>query len=101
MAASQTTRSSGPAEMRRLPPFDLAPHELQFGLFRADASAKPVADVWRRFGRRAALDMSPFDGPDELTLNEGLPRTLEQAYGQWREMRSALTEVTEELWRPD
>jgi hypothetical protein len=54
-----------------------------------------VADVWRRFGRRAALDMSPFDGPDELTWYEGLPRTLEQAYGQWREKRSALTDVTE------
>jgi len=32
---------------------------------------------------------------DELTWYEGLPRTLEQAYGQWREKRSALTEVTE------
>lgn len=31
---------------------------------------------------------------DELTWYEGLPRTLEQAYGQWREKRSALTEVT-------
>jgi endo-1,4-beta-mannosidase len=90
-----------PAELRRLPPFDLAPHELHFGLFRADGSAKPVADVWRRFGRRAALDMSPFDGPDELTWYEGLPRTLEQAYGRWRDKRSALTEVTEEVWRPD
>jgi len=85
------------AELRRLPPFDLAPHELHFGLFRADGSAKPVADVWRRFGRRAALDSSPFDGPDELTWYEGLPRTLEQAYGKWREKRSALTDVTEEV----
>jgi endo-1,4-beta-mannosidase len=86
-----------PAELRRLPPFDLAPHELHFGLFRADGSAKPVADVWRRFGRRAALDMCPFDGPGERTWYEGLPRTLEQAYGQWREKRSALTEVAEEV----
>ena len=41
--------------------------------------------------------MSPFDGPDEASWYEGLPRTLEQAYGQWREKRSALTEVTEEV----
>ncbi len=86
-----------PAELRRLPPFDLAPHELHFGLFRPDGSPKPVADVWRRFGRRAALDLSPFDGPDELTWYEGLPRTLEQAYGQWREKRSALIEGSEEV----
>jgi len=83
--------------MRRLPPLYLAPHELHVGLVRADGIARPVADVWRRFSRHAALDMSPFDGPDELTWYEGLPRNLEQAYGQWREKRSALTEVTEEV----
>jgi len=83
--------------LRRLPPFDLAPHELHFGLFRPDGSAKPVADVWRHFGRRAALDMSPFDETDEVTWFEGLPRTLERAYGQWREKRSALTEVIEKV----
>lgn len=49
------------------------------------------------FGRRAALDMAPFDGPEELTWYEGLPWTLKQAYGQWREKRSALTEVIEEV----
>jgi hypothetical protein len=86
---SRTTRGNG-----RLPRFDLAPHELHFGLFRADGSAKPVTDVWRRFGRRAALDLSQFDGPDERTWYEGLPRTLEQAYRQWRKKRS---EVTEEI----
>lgn len=84
-----------PGERRQLPPFDLAPHELHFGLFRADGSEKPVADVWRRFGRRPILDVSPFDGPDELTWYEGLPRTLEQAYGRWRETRSAPIDGTE------
>ncbi|MFN2418162.1 MAG: hypothetical protein ABR593_04470, partial [Candidatus Limnocylindria bacterium] len=86
-----------PDDLRQLPPFDHAPHELHFGLFRADGSAKPVADVWRRFGRRAALDMNPFDGPDELTWYEGLPRTLEQAYSRWREMQSTLIQGTEQL----
>ena len=84
------------AELRQLPPFDLAPHELHFGLFRADGSAKPVADAWRRFGRRAALAMSPVDGPDEPNWYAGLPGTLVQSYGQWRESRSALTDVIEE-----
>ena len=83
------------AELRQLPPFDLAPHELHFGLVRADGSAKPVAAVWRRFGRRAALDMSPLDGPDEPTWYAGLPGTLVESYGQWRESRSALTDVIE------
>jgi hypothetical protein len=76
--------------------FDLAPHELHFGLFRADGSAKPVADVWHCFGRRRALGMSPFDGPDEPTWYEGLPGTLKQSYRQWRETRSADIEATEE-----
>ena len=73
------------AALRGSPPFDLAPHELHFGLFRADGSPKPVADVWRRFGRRAAVDSFRFDGPDELTWYADLPRTLERAYGKWRE----------------
>jgi len=47
--------------------------------------------------RVETVDMSPFDGPDELTWYAGLPRTLEQAYGKWREKRSALTDVTEEV----
>jgi endo-1,4-beta-mannosidase len=83
------------AELRRLPPFDLAPHELHFGLVRADGTAKPVAEVWRQFGRRRVLDMSPFDGPDEPTWYEGLPGTLEQSYRRWRETRSAPVEATD------
>jgi endo-1,4-beta-mannosidase len=84
-----------PDELRRLPPFDLAPHELHFGLFRADGSAKPVADAWRRFGRRPVLEMSPSDGPDELTWYEGLPRTLDEAYRHWRRSRSPFVEDPE------
>ena len=67
-----------------LPPFDRAAHELHFGLLRADGSPKPVAEVWRRFGRRAVLASPRFEGPDELTWYRGLPRTLEEAYGAWR-----------------
>lgn len=49
------------------------------------------------FGRRVALDVSPLDGPDELTWYEGLPMTLLQSYGQWRKSRSALTDAIEEI----
>jgi endo-1,4-beta-mannosidase len=73
----------------RVPPFDLAPHELHFGLFRADGGAKPVADAWRRFGRRAAREMLLIEGPDEPTWYAGLPGTLERAYSEWREKWSA------------
>jgi endo-1,4-beta-mannosidase len=76
-------------ELGRLPPFDLAPHELHFGLFRADGGAKPVADTWRRFGRRAAREMPQIEGPDEVTWYAGLPARLERAYAEWRERWSA------------
>jgi hypothetical protein len=39
--------------------------------------------------------------PKGTPSDEGLPRTIEQAYGQWREKRSALTVVTEEVRRSD
>jgi endo-1,4-beta-mannosidase len=68
-----------------LPPFDRAAHELHFGLVRADGSPKPVADVWRHFGRRAVLAAPSFDGPDERTWYQGLPQTLETAYVGWRD----------------
>jgi endo-1,4-beta-mannosidase len=36
-----------------LPPFDRAPHELRFGLIRANGSEKPVAAALRRFAAKA------------------------------------------------
>ena len=45
--ASATT----PPSSRSVPPFDAAPHELSFGLWRADGTAKPaVAEVTARAG---------------------------------------------------
>ena len=35
-----------------LPPFDRAPHELRFGIIRADGSEKPVARALARFARK-------------------------------------------------
>ena len=40
--------------LRELPPFDRAPHELHFGAWRADGSAKPVLEVLSRFARAGA-----------------------------------------------
>ena len=45
------------------PPFDRAPHELRFGIVRADGSLKPVADVLSAFARErrgVVADPSPF-----------------------------------------
>lgn len=72
------------SELGRLAPFELAPHELHFGLFRADGSAKPVADVWRQFGRRPTVVAAPAAGPHEETWYAGLPRTMDDAYRRWR-----------------
>ncbi|HEY5425972.1 MAG TPA: hypothetical protein VIJ77_05420 [Candidatus Tumulicola sp.] len=36
-----------------LPPFDLAPHELTFGIVRSDGTYKPVADALARLAREA------------------------------------------------
>lgn len=84
-----------PLALRRLPPFDLAPHELHFGLLRADGSAKAVADVWRRFGEQTVLEMTGLDGPDEITWYAGLPHTLEREYARWREQQ-ARTDATDD-----
>jgi endo-1,4-beta-mannosidase len=70
--------------LAHLPPFDLAPHELHFGLFRADGSPKPVADAWRDFGRRETNEPVAWDGPDEEAWYSGLPATLVEAYAAWR-----------------
>ncbi len=38
--------------LAELPPFDLAPHELRFGIVRADGSEKPVARALSAFARQ-------------------------------------------------
>lgn len=45
-----------------VPPFDLAPHELHFGAWRADGTPKPVADALTQFAReRRELEPSPAE----------------------------------------
>jgi endo-1,4-beta-mannosidase len=45
----------------KLPPFDLAPHELSFGIVRADGEYKPVAQALASFAResREVVDVQP------------------------------------------
>jgi endo-1,4-beta-mannosidase len=49
------------------PPFDLAPHELSFGLLRADGTRKPSAEVFRSFAGegRAVAAVAPAFAVEE------------------------------------
>jgi endo-1,4-beta-mannosidase len=65
------------------PPFDEAPHEMSFGLWRSDGSPKPALGVVRDFGRRERtkprLDLEWIDvTPDEYLSDPA--RHLERLY---------------------
>ncbi len=49
--------------LRDRPPFDHAPHELSFGLIRADGSEKPVAAALSAFARQARAVLPAQDRP--------------------------------------
>ncbi len=64
-----------------LPPFDRAPHELRFGIIRADGSEKPVAKVLSAFSREAHEAMEPQPQPiDEKLYYASLPRGIFERY---------------------
>jgi endo-1,4-beta-mannosidase len=66
------------------PPFDEAPHEMSFGLWRWDGSPKPALGVVRDFGRRAATKPRPDLDWIDVTPDEYLSdpaRHLERLYG--------------------
>ena len=71
------------ASLRHRPPFDLAAHELHFGLVRADGSPKPVLDAWRSFGERSVRAIAPRPRIDEEAWYGGLPGSLADAYREW------------------
>jgi len=65
-----------------LPPFDLAPHELSFGIVREDGSCKPVATALSRIAA-LARDVRDGEAPpamDEEAFYAGLPGSLHRAY---------------------
>jgi hypothetical protein len=69
----------------REPPFDLAPHELTFGLIRGDGSEKPVARALAEFARqrREVVIGAAAATPNESTHYEGLPHSTAVEYATY------------------
>jgi len=67
-----------------LPPFDRAPHELTFGIVRADGSFKPIAQCLAAFAqqRRTVQTVLPRLG-DEEAYYRGLPSSTARAYEEF------------------
>jgi endo-1,4-beta-mannosidase len=69
--------------LRDEPPFDDAPHEMSFGLWRSDGSAKPALEVVREFGARERttppVDLGWIDVTQEEYLSDPA-RHLERLY---------------------
>lgn len=73
-------------DLRDVPPFDRAPHELTFGIVRADGSAKPVAGALSVFAREARSVVEPNDPAIfEPAYYAGLPETTHDAYARFLE----------------
>jgi endo-1,4-beta-mannosidase len=70
------------ASLASLPPFDNAPHELRFGIVRADGSDKPVARALSAFAREArrVVDVAPCAIVDEQQFYQSLPQGVFDAY---------------------
>jgi endo-1,4-beta-mannosidase len=67
------------------PPFDLARHELSFGIVRADGSEKPVAQALARI---AAQHRPVQKAPQRIVVDEepyyaGLPQSVHRAYAEF------------------
>ena len=72
--------------LRSTPPFDRAPHELTFGIVRADGTAKPVATALSAFAREARRVVEPYDPVIlEPAYYAGVPRTTRDAYARFLE----------------
>jgi len=70
--------------LAELPPFDRAPHELHFGIVRADGSPKPVARALASFARRAlAVREPPPPIAEESAYYESLPAGLYALYHRY------------------
>ncbi len=66
------------------PPFDQAPHEMSFGLWRSDRSPKPALNAVRAFGKRertdSRLDLEWIDVTQDEYLSDP-QRHLPRLYG--------------------
>ncbi|HVA29256.1 MAG TPA: hypothetical protein VNF68_13830, partial [Candidatus Baltobacteraceae bacterium] len=67
-----------------LPPFDQAPHELHFGIVRADGSDKPIAHALAAFAQRAfVVGDAPAPIADETAYYASLPEGLDALYRRY------------------
>ena len=71
------------ASLAHLPPFDLAPHELGFGIVRSDGTYKPVAQTLARFASEKRSVIEPPPAPivrDEAAYYASLPQGIADVY---------------------
>ena len=71
--------------LAKLPPFDLAPHELTFGIVRSDGSYKPVAQTLARLAaeKREVLKPRPPIVTDEAAYYISLPGGITRLYEEY------------------
>lgn len=69
-------------ELAQTPPFDRAPHELRFGIVRAEGSEKPVARALAAFAseRRDVVDERDFVAIEEDAYYARLPDSTQATY---------------------
>jgi endo-1,4-beta-mannosidase len=67
------------------PPFDCAPHELSFGIVRADGSEKPVARALSAFARerRSVVAGGDMVETSEDSYYQGLPRSTGRTFAAY------------------
>jgi hypothetical protein len=71
-----------------LPPFDLATHELHFGIVRTDGTFKPVARVLERIAKETRPVLpAPQPLTDETKYYNDLPKGLHELYRLYNEHR--------------
>lgn len=68
-----------------LPPFDLAPHELTFGIVRSDGSYKPIAQTLARLAaeKREVVEPQPPIVEDEAAYYASLPDGIHEHYARY------------------
>jgi endo-1,4-beta-mannosidase len=68
-----------------MPSFDLAPHELTFGIVRSDGSYKPVAQALARLAneKREVVEAQPPIVTGEAAYYASLPGGIDRIYERY------------------